>query len=311
MASPLTSSQFVRLLDARLKKVSEDTYKDLPTMIPTMYNVVSGDSAWDEFMGIGALPDIPQFKGALEYLPISPGFTTRIEPAEFAGGIMFERKLTDDKKYGVLDDGSRKLTVAGQRTREKYGARLIANSFSSAFDFMTSEEGVSLCSSSHTTKSGTSTTTGFDNAGSTALSKTSLNATRILMQGFKNDISERIDMDDSWALVVPQNLADTAYEITKTVSGYEASTTAANLYNTAGGGRYEVIVYPRLDDTNTNNWWLVNKTLMKQSLMFIDRIKPELNNTVDFETFVLKSSLYMRFACGFTDWRWVYGHAVA
>lgn len=308
MASPLTSSSFVRLLDARLKKVAEDRYAELGSMIPTLYNVINGDAAWDEFMDIGAVPDIPSFNGALEYLPIAPGFVTRIEPAEFAAGLMFERKLLDDKKYPVLENRTKKLMTSAQRVREKYGARLFANAFSSAFDFMYSEEGVSLCSTAHLTKSGASTASGFSNSGSTSLSKTAINATRLLMSKFRNDIGERIDMDDSWALIVPQNLQDTALEITKTGSGYEASTTSANLHNTAANGRYEVIVYPRLDDFSTTAWYLVNKTMMKDSLLFIDRVKPEINNTVDFETFILKTSIYTRFANGFTDWRWIYGH---
>ena len=73
------SSEFVRLLDDRLTKVAEDRYKDLPSMIPTFYSMENSEKAWEEYMDIGAVPDIPQFTGTLEYLNMSPGFTTRIE----------------------------------------------------------------------------------------------------------------------------------------------------------------------------------------------------------------------------------------
>lgn len=307
MSSPLTSAQFVRLLDERLKEVSEAKYNDLPSMIPELFRVVNDDSAWMEFFEVGAVPDIPEFNGKLSYLSVAPGFHTKIEHKEYAAGLMHERKLIDDKKYAVMEDRTSGLMASAQRKREKLGVRAFAYAFSTAFDFQTREEGVALCSSSHTTKSGTSTASGFDNAGTSALSKTSVAATRILMRQFRNDISERIDMSDNFALIVPDNLADLAMEINGTKSGYD---TAASDINTQYQ-RYKVIPYLRLDDYDTNNWFMTNMDLQKQDLMFADRVKPELTNTVDFETYALKSAVYMRCSYGFRDWRWAYGHQVS
>ena len=307
MSSPLTSSEFVRLLDMRLKEVSEAQYNDLPSMIPKLFREIDDDSAWMEFFEIGDVPDIPEFNGKLSYLSIAPGFHTRIEHKEFAAGLMHERKLIDDKKYSVMEDRSIGLMKSAKRKREKLAVKSFANAFSTAFDFMTREEGVALCSSSHITKSGASTATGFDNAGSSALSKTSVAATRILMRQFRNDIGERIDMSDNFALIVPDNLADLAMEINGTKMGYD---TAAMDINTQYQ-RYEVIPYLRLDDYDTDNWFMTNMDMQKKDLMFADRIKPDLNNTVDFETYALKSSVYFRCSTGFRDWRFAYGHQVS
>lgn len=307
MGSPLTSSEFVRLLDMRLKEVSEAKYNDLPSMIPKLFKEIDDDAAWMEFFEVGAVPDIPEFNGKLSYLSIAPGFHTKVEHKEYAAGLMFQRKLIDDKKYGVLEDRASGLMTAAKRKREKLAVRNFAYAFSTAFDFMEREENVALCSSSHTTKSGSSTASGFDNAGSSALSKTSVAATRILMRQFRNDISERIDMSDNFALIVPDNLADLAMEINGTQMGYD---TAASDINTQYK-RYEVIPYLRLDDYDTNNWFMTNMDLQKQDLMFADRVKPELNNTVDFETFTMKSSTYFRCSTGFRDWRFAYGHNVS
>ena len=307
MASPLDSSQFVKLLDTRLKEVSEAKYKDLPTMIDKIYNVIKSDSAWEEFYSVGAVPDIPEFNGKVSYLGVHPGFHIKVEPKEFAGGVQSERKLIDDKKFSVLDSRAEGLMVSAHRVREKQGVKLFSNAFSTAYDYMTNEEGVALCSDSHTTKSGTSTSSGFDNAGTSALSKTSVAATRILMRKFRNDISERIEISDHLALVVPDNLADTAEEIVGTPKGYD---TAALDKNTQYG-RYEVIPYLRLDDTDTNNWYMVDKDAMKNDAIFVDRMKAEINNTVDFETYMLRTSAYMRCAYGWKDWRFVFGHNVS
>ncbi len=307
MASPLTSSQFVRLMDERLREVAEGVYSDLPSMIPTLFNVLTSTKAWEEFFQVGDVPDIPEFNGKLSFLSIAPGFHTKIEPKEHAGGLQFQRKLIDDKQYSVLDDRASGLMRSAQRTREKKGVRAFAFAFSSAFDYMTSEEGVSLCNNSHTTKAGTPTSSGFDNLGTSALTKTSVAATRLNMRQFRSDISERIEIGDQLALIVPDNSADVAMEIVGTPSGYETAAKTKNmLYK-----RHEVIPYLRLDDFDTNNWFMVDRAKMKRSLAWIDRISPETNFTVDFHTFASMFSVYFRIAYGHTDWRWIFGHNVS
>lgn len=252
MASPLDSSQFVRLLDARLREVAENQYNDLPSMIPSLYRTIDSDSAWEEFFSIGAVPDIPEFTGKISYLGVAPGFHVKIEPKEYAGGIQSERKLIDDKKYAVLDNRAASLMASAQRTREKLGVRPFANAFSATFDFMTSEEGLSLCNSSHTTKSGTSVAAGFDNSGTSAMTKTSVAATRLLMRRVRNDISERIDMGDDFTIICPDNLADTAFEINSTPKGLDAVSGEQNV--NPQYKRYDVISLMRLDDFDTNNF---------------------------------------------------------
>ena len=81
MNNPIASSQFVRLLDKKLTKVFDGVVQsELPPMIDTLYNRQSSSTAWDEYWGIGALGDIPEFNGALSYLSVAPGFYTKIEP---------------------------------------------------------------------------------------------------------------------------------------------------------------------------------------------------------------------------------------
>ena len=307
MGNPMDSSQFIRLLDKRLRMVEEGKWKDLPSMIPQLYNMLSSDSAYEEFYSVGALPDAVEFTGKIAYQSIAPGYHTKIEPKEFANGIQFERKFLDDKKYGVLDNGAERLVESAHRKREKHGVRTFAYAFSTAFDFMTSEENVSLCSTAHTTKSGTSTASGFSNSGTSAFSKTAVAATRILMRQFRNDISERIEISDNLALIVPDNLADDAYELVHTPKGMDSAEGNVNPQY----GRYKIIPYLRLDDYDSNNWFMVDLSAMKRDLLWIDRIKPETKRVIDFDTYLLKMAVYFRIACGHKDWRWVYGHNVA
>ena len=314
MANPLTSAQFVKLLVADQKEVTERGFDELPSQIDQFYRVMPSDSAWEDFYSIGAVPDIPEFTGKLEYLGISPGYLYRIEPKEFAGAIQIERKLLDDNKYPVLRDRAAGLGEAAARVREKYGVRTFGYAFSSSFDFMTTEESVSLCSSSHSTKSGTSTTYGFDNSGTSALSKTAIGATRILMRQFRNDISERISIEPD-LLIVPDNLYDSTCEavgyMPETGASSDLDPDSANNTINSQYRRFRVVAYPRLDDYDTNNWFMVDSRLMKRHLIWIDRVPREVNTTVDFETFYAKTSIYFRIGCGHNEWRWAYGHVVS
>jgi phage major head subunit gpT-like protein len=314
MGNPLASSQFMRLMDDRLRKVQVDAFKELPSMIDKIYGVIKSDKAWEEFYGVGAVPDIPTFSGTLEYLGVAPDYYTRIEPKEFAGGIQIERKLLDDDRYDVIKGRQNGLVESLHRVREKYGAQGLAYAFSSAFTFMSNEEGVSLCSTAHTTKAGTSTASGFSNAGSTAISKTAIGATRILMRQFRNDIGSRVVIEPD-TLIVPDTQFDAACE----ALGYSGDTGASSMLDPDSGNgkinsqykRFKVIPYPRLDDYSTKSWYMVDSKRMKEFLIWLERIAPEISTTKDFDTFMFKQAIYARFGYGWLNWRFIYGHNVS
>lgn len=307
MADVTTSSQLQRLLDKRLREVADfdKIYTDLNPMIPTLFRMFDSDVAFEEFYSIGSLPDHQRFNGKIPFVNRNPGYHIKIEPYEYALGRQLERKFLDDKKYSVFDDEAVALTNSAARTMEKEASVIFTGAFSTAFQFQTNEEGVALCGA-HRTKSGTSTATGFSNTGTSAFNKTSVAATRILMRQFRNDVSERIEMSDNFALVVPDNLADAAYELVNTPKSMDTAEGNVNPQYK----RYKVIPYARLDDSDTNNWYMVNLDLMKKHLIFINRIKPETKTQIDFHTLVTMISSYMRFGAGVLDWRWIYGHNV-
>jgi len=305
--TPVHSSQFIRLLDERLREVAENKYADLPKYRDMFYRMLPSDSAFEEFYEVGSLQDIPEFNGKVTYLGVAPGYHVQIEHKEFSAGTAIERKLIDDKKYNVMDDRAAGLMESADRTMDKYAVNIFNGAFSAAFDFMTTEEGLALCSNSHTTKAGTSTSSGFDNLATGALNKTNLAAARLQMRLFRNDISERINVGDDLALVVPDALADTAYEIVGTPNGLYTAELTKNMHYQ----RYEVIPCLRLDDDDTNNWFLVWKSQMKKDLVWSDRIKPEITTHIDKETFNVKTIVYFRFSYGRLGWRWILGSQVS
>jgi hypothetical protein len=215
MGNPLVSKQFTRLLDDRLDKVFWDRYKGLPMVKDTLYTVKSDSKAWLEYMSMGSVPDPEEFNGTVTYQSVAPGYVTKIEPKEYAGGITIERRLLDTERYDVIENRAKGLGTAANRKMNKLAHEPFIYHDSSAFTFMTTEEGVALCSNSHLTKAdGVSTATGFDNLSTLAFDAVNLEALRIQSRGLKDDIGERIDTSFD-TIIHGTNLAEAVWEVQK------------------------------------------------------------------------------------------------
>ena len=308
--NPLALEQFARLADKRLDSVLENYLKPYQELIGTIFGSMPLDKAYAELYDIGSMPDIPFFTGKLDFLDIAPGYYTRVEPKEYAAGIQMQKKFIEDKQYAVLDDLQTSMLKAYGRTKEKSAVKAFGYGTSTAWDYMTNEEGVSLFSSSHATKSGVSTSSGFANAGTTALSKTAVVATRILFEKFRDDIGELYDSEPD-TLLVPTALYDTACEIV----GYDPRSGAAEATDPDTAQRristtykaFKVIPWKRLDDYSVKAWFMLDSAMAKKFLLWIDRVKPETNTQADFHTFAMMQSIRGRFGWGFRNWRFGYG----
>jgi hypothetical protein len=106
-------------------------------------------------------------------------------------------------------------------------------------------------------------------------------------------------------ILVPPNLEETANIITKTDKEVGSAQNDINFNK----GKYKVIVWNRLSDTN--NWFMIDSKYMKMFLKWFDRIPTEFNKDKDFDTYVAKWSVYTRYSYGFSDWRWIYGQNVS
>lgn len=309
MANPIIGEELQRLLDGRLTKVYEDNLKQLHEiehMVPMLFNIQSTTKAWEEYYEVGELSDIQPFTGKLEYANISPGYWTKIEPKQLALGVIIDRKFLDTKQYPVLDNFAKKLAGSSHRKEEKEGAEIFNNAFSAGYTYMQSEEGLSLCNSAHLTKSGVSTSSGFSNYHTTAMNKTTVAARWIIMRRFKNPIGERVIINPDM-LLVPDTIGDSAEELTGTPHGLDSAYGNKNVQ----AGRFKVVRYKYLDDNDTNNWFMVDSRLMKEYLIWINGVKDEVNNTIDFDSFAIKHSIYRTMGCGFTNWRWIDGGQVS
>jgi len=300
MPSMMLSENFGDALDARVRKIFTDEVKELnqSSMIDMLFGKFKSDRAYEIVSGVGGLGDIQDFDGTISYDSYEQLYDKTVEFPEKAGGIKIERKLYDDNLFSQIFQKPLGLAQARIRTREKLAAAI----FNGAFVGTDGGDGQPLCSSSHPYSPSDATTQ--DNAGTTALSAVSIEATRrIGLTGVYNNRGELVDVNYD-LLLVPVNLEETAYEVINSKGKVETANNNANFHY----GRYKMAVWRRL--TDSNNWFFIDSSMSKMFLMWWDRLDDGIKMDRDTDTLVAKWYTYYREAAAFADWRWVYGHLV-
>ena len=305
MSNPHVSTSFGDLLDPRFQKVFYENYNQLPSMLDRVYDFLpnNGRDTWRGTQ-VGTLGDWASFNGTVTYDSSYQGYDTVLTPLEFASGVQVERKLFDDDQFGIMMQRPKSLSTAAKRTRETHGARLFTNAFSVDTLFYVNSEGVALCSNSHTTTSGASTASGFDNLGTAPLSAAAVAAARIQMVNFRGDRAERLQIRPD-ELFIPSDLYEEAFEIVESMGKVDVALNNRNVHN----GAYTIIEWNYLDDAN--NWFLSDSTTRKDAVKWLDRVPVEFAFAEDLDTLVAKWRGYMRYGIAHLDWRWVMGHSVS
>jgi phage major head subunit gpT-like protein len=302
------SENFGDLLEPGLKKVFTEQYNQIPEMRQLIFNVQTASTSYEKDSSVGAFADMPVFTGTISYDDVFQGYDTTYTHAEFAKGFKVERKLYDDDLYNIISRKPRGLAISAKRTQEKYAATVFANAFSGTGTItidgttvLSNSEALSLCNSSHTS---TASSAVQSNTGTSALSATSVEATRIMMAGFKDDRDNLISVQPD-LILVPRNLEETAWEIISTKGKVDSAENNANFHY----GKYKLAVWDYLADGN--NWFMIDSSMAKMFLNWFDRVPLEFFQDKSFDTLIAKYAAYCRFSFGYSDWRWTVGHQVS
>ena len=302
------SENFGDLLEPGLRKIFTDQYKQIPAMRDMLYNIAGSSTSYEKDSSVGAFGDMPPFTGTILYDDIYQGYDVTYTHAEFAKGFKVERKLFDDDMYAVINRKPAGLSLAARRTEEKYAAQPFNDAFSGSgtiaingTTILSNSEALSLCSSAHTSNASATTQ---DNSGTTALSPTAVEATRILMTAFLDDRDNKISVQPD-LILIPRNLEETAWEIISSKGKVDTADNNANFHY----GKYKLAVWDYLSDSN--NWFMIDSNMMKMYLQWFNRIPLEFFQDKSFDTLISKFAAYMRYSFGWSDWRWLYGHSVS
>lgn len=245
------------LLEKDFRKIHQDQYVKIPKMVPDLFNIQKSNAAFEKTSAVGQVPDFVEFTGKISEVSPTQGYDKTYTFTEFAAKIEIQRKLAADDQYRVMNRYPKNLAVSASRSREKSGASL----FDLAFTFEpTDGDGAELCASDH--DSNVATTASQSNEGTSALSATNVETTRIAMHAFKDDIGELISvMPDT--IIIPRALEQTGWEIINTKGKVDTAENNENFHK----GKYKLVVWDRLTDTTDwfnkidprfNQRWMLN-----------------------------------------------------
>ena len=300
-----TSLRYPDQLDPRFQRIFRDEYALLADPIPEVFTTVPHNGRADiRWSDVGELDDFVEFTGQVNYDQQFEGFDVIATYVEFAKGTQLERKLMDDEQYNVFDSKPKAMANSAHRTRMKHGAQVYNKAFDVSNDFYVHSESVALCSNSHLTRSGASTTTGFDNLGTSALSATAVETARQQMIGFRDDRANRIRVVPNQIATGPGN-AEVAHEIVTSRGKLDNANNNSNFNE----GSYSIFVWNYI--TDTNDWFMEDTQLRGDQLFWSDRIALEFAMVEDFDTLFAKWRGYMRYAWAWRNWRFILGSQVS
>ena len=304
---PLTAGNFADLLKPGLKSIFDIGVSRPQPMIDMLFGVQASTRFEEQYQGMGAQGVVPVFDGTVPYADFDAGYRTDIRNYELAQGIQVERRLVDDDQYNQINRRASNMADSFQVTRETDAANVFINAFTdSGTNRMGAStngaDGVGLGSAAHP-HSAANTNNTQANEGTLALTIDNLDTTRQAMRNFTDDKDQLLGLNPD-ILLIPPELERTATQIVAERAIYEPGSAQYDVNMFAG--RFRPVVWNRLTDSNA--WFLIDSTLMKQHLIWQNRIMPEFAQAEDFDGLTAKFRGYMRYGIGWTDWRWVYGH---
>lgn len=293
---PQLAANWNNLLAKDFEKIYFDQYKQLPMMVPDLFNVQRAEGAYEKTSSAGQVPDFAEFTGNVAEVSPTHMYDKTYTFTEFAAKIEIQRKLAADDQYRVMNRYPKSLATSAGRSREKMGAQI----FGLAFTFApTDGDGVSLCSTSH--PSNVPGVANQSNSGTLALSATNVETTRQNMALFKDDIGEIISVQMD-TIIVPRALEQTGWEIINSKGKVDTANNNANFHQ----GKYKMVVWDRL--TDTNNWFGAEYDMMKEFLMWWNREPVDFFQDKDSSTMIAIYLGYYRVGTGWDDWRFILGH---
>ena len=224
-------------------------------MVPDIFNVQTSDAPFEKSSSVGAVPDHAEFTGRITLIEPQAGYDKTTTFTEYAAQIQIQRRLAQDDRNDVIARLPKNLATSANRSREKLGAQV----YNLGFTYEpTDGDGTELFASDHPSPvSGVATQS---NEGTYGLSAGNVEAVRLAMNEFTDDIGELISTDPD-SLIIPIALEQTGWEIINSKGKVDTAENNANFHQ----GKYKLIVWKRLSDSN--NWTMVDYTMMKQYLI--------------------------------------------
>ncbi len=224
------------------------------------------------------------------------GYETSYSHVTYKKGTKVTRDMLEDDQYGQIREQVMLLGRGAQETVE----RKVADIFNNAFDDSVSGgDGVGLCSDVHPYADPDFVGATQDNEETEALSPDSLKAARTAFLKQRNAAAQPMIFSPILNLIVPVDLAENAEVL---IGSDKRPGGNDNDLNTAKN-RYNLIVLPYL--ASSTAWFLQDPALHR--VKFFWRVKPDFRQAEKIDTDSVVFRGRMRFSCGWSDWRGIWG----
>ena len=282
---------------AGLKKVFFKDYVEHKELYSAIYNVQNSSRGYEDFVkvsGLGRMSRLGEGEGifydrAVESSRITAGH------AMFGLGFQVTRLLWDDEQYGIMQRMSEALSRSVRYEQEVRAFAVFADA--TAGTTFTGFDALPLIDNAHTLLNSAST---FDNELAADLAVSSLEAGVDIFATMVDDSNMEVAVDPKVLLVPAQSrwLSSTLLE-----SEYNPED-ASNAINPLRDVGLSWFASPFI--TDTDSWFLLADKRF-HDLGFYWRLRPEVDDTEDFDTKGLKFSAIQRFLIHFSEWRGVMG----
>ncbi len=268
---------------------------------PELFDIETSDKAYEEdveISGFGVLREKDQGQ-ALNYDTEVQGAVTRYTHVAYAGGYIVTFEELRDNLYEVVSKRrAAMLAFAGRQTEEIVGANVFNQAFNTAYPI---GDGAAMVSALHPTLTGNQSN----------LLNTSADLSETAIEDLAIQIMQATDYRGNKISLVPQCLAISpvawfdANRIIHSILQNDTSSNAINVIKATG-------MFPKGIVTNhyflSATAWFI-RTNAPYGLRFMWRDKPMFDTDNEFDTKNAKAAQYMRFSCGCTDWRQIFGAA--
>lgn len=288
------SDQFLADALPVLDALIYEEYEAVPNHIPEVFRIYE-TSKWGEqtttMAGIRAA--VTKDEGEpVTFDDAIQGYDKTYIPVTYAIATSFSEELREDDNLSMVEDTYRSLGTAMGQTEQIVSFNVFNDGFSD-----TGPDGSSLFNTAHTMIGGHS----YGNRPSTeiALSIAGLREMEVDMMRQVNHRNININVMPE-TLLVPPELAQVAYELTKSTMRPDTANNAQNKYF----GQYKVIVSPFL--TSTTAWFAIAGKTQHQ-LRFYDRVAASTKSWEDEKTGDVNTRIRRRFAVGYSDFIGTWG----
>jgi hypothetical protein len=298
MAGIITSGSFPKALWPGVKKWFGTEYNDYPVQWEKLFDKMSSDRAWEEFVqevGLGLAAVKPE-GSSVTFDSGQQGFTTRAQHVVYALGFIITKEMMDDDQYMMVGERRAKaLARALRQTKEIVAANIYNRAFNTSYVY---GDGKAAIVSDHPNISGGT----WSNVIATAadLSEAALEQAVIDIQGYTDDRGILIATMPK-SLVIPRQLVFEAQRILKTDGRVDTANNDLNALKTLGFIP-QIVVNQFLTDSDA---WFIRTSV--PGTVYVEREGDTFDQDNDFDTKNAKFAGSGRYSLTVYDARSLYG----